>query len=267
MAMTQGNQPQEVIRKKHWFREYAEAIFTAFLVAFVIRSFGVEAFKIPSGSMIPTLMIGDHIFVNKFVYGLRIPFTKKKMVSFGTPARGEPIVFMYPLDESKDFIKRVIGLPGDRIAIHGDDVVINGESLARQEIDVQPDPDDGTRFLKVIPDAVADDANVHEIPAFSGWKNYDYYIERVGEAKHVTQFDRRPSYDEMEFTVPADHLFMMGDNRDNSSDSPVWGFVPIENVKGRAMFVWLSLDYDEIGQGLSHIGHWVRWDRFGHWIR
>jgi signal peptidase I len=261
---------KEVIRKKHWFREYGEAILTAFLVAFVIRSFGVEAFKIPSGSMIPTLMIGDHIFVNKFIYGLRIPFTKKKIVTFGTPARGEPIVFMYPLDESKDFIKRVIGLPGDHISIHGDDVIINGEPLARQQIQVEPP--DGSRILKVIPDAAATDevpnaANVHEIPTFPGWTNYSYYVEKVGPVNHVTQYDHRPSYADAEFDVPADHLFVMGDNRDNSADSREWGYVPMENVKGRAMFIWLSLDYDEISQGFSHAGHWIRWDRFGKWIK
>jgi signal peptidase I len=172
---------------------------------------------------------------------------------------------MYPLDESKDFIKRVIGLPGDHIAIHGDDVVINGETLAREEIKVEPP--DGGRFLKVIPDAVADEANVHEIPTFPGWQGYNYYIEKVGVANHITQYDRRPSYDDTELDVPPDHLFVMGDNRDNSSDSRVWGFVPMENVKGRAMFVWLSLDYDEIGQGPSHVAHWIRWDRFGNWIR
>lgn len=252
---------KETIRKKHWFREYAEAILTAFLVAFFVRSFAVEAFKIPSGSMIPTLMIGDHIFVNKFVYGLRIPFTKKKLVTFGAPERGEPIVFMYPLDESKDFIKRVVGLPGDKIRIQGDEVSINGEPMARQSIQVEPN--NGDRFLKVIPEAVADQANVHEIPAFKNWDKYAYFIEKTGKANHVVQFDSRPSYADSEFDVPPDHLFVMGDNRDNSSDSREWGFVPIENVKGRAMFVWLSLDYDEIGHGFSHIGQWVRWDRFG----
>lgn len=250
-----------VVKKKHWIREYTEAIFTAFLVAFFVRSFAVEAFKIPSGSMIPTLMIGDHIFVNKFIYGLRIPFTKKKIVTFGSPERGEPIVFMYPLDENKDFIKRVIGLPGDKIRIQGDEVSINGNPLERQPIEVQPS--NGDRFLKVIPEAVADQANVHEIPVYRNWNRYAYFIEKTGAVNHVVQFDERPSYADTDIEVPAGHLFVMGDNRDNSSDSREWGFVPLENVKGRAMFVWLSIDYDEISEGLSHIGQWIRWDRFG----
>ncbi|HSA60154.1 MAG TPA: signal peptidase I, partial [bacterium] len=255
----------ETIRKKHWIREYGEAILTAFLVAFVIRSFGIEAFKIPSGSMIPTLMIGDHIFVNKFVYGLRIPFTKKRIVTFSEPKRGEAIVFMYPLDESKDFIKRAIGLPGDRIAIHGDEVTVNGLALARQPVEVRAS--NGDRFLTIIPEAVADQVNGHEIPAFPRWESYAYFVEKVGDVNHLVQFDERPSYAESEFEVPAGHLFVMGDNRDNSSDSREWGFVPMENVKGRAMFVWLSLDYDEIRQGLANIGRWIRWDRFGKWIQ
>jgi signal peptidase I len=256
---------KETIRKKHWIREYGEAILTAFLVAFVIRSFGIEAFKIPSGSMIPTLMIGDHIFVNKFVYGLRIPFTKKRVVTFGEPQRGEAIVFMYPLDEGKDFIKRAIGLPGDRIQIRGDEVRVNGAPLERQSIHVEAT--NGDRFLKVIPEAVAEQVNAHEIPAFPRWRSFEYFVEKTGDVKHLVQFDERPSYADAEFEVPAGNLFVMGDNRDNSSDSREWGFVPQENVKGRAMFVWLSLDYDEIRQGPAHIGRWVRWDRFGKWIQ
>lgn len=256
---------KEVLRKKHWLREYGEAILTAFLVAFVIRSFGIEAFKIPSGSMIPTLMIGDHIFVNKFTYGLRIPFTKKKIIAFGGPERGESIVFMYPLDESKDFIKRVIGLPGDRIQVRDDEVTVNGEALARQAINVQPE--NGERFLKVIPEAVADQVNVHRIPAFPGWQSFDYFVEKTGSVNHLVQFDRIEPPPQVEFEVPPNHLFVMGDNRDNSSDSREWGFVPLENVKGRAMFVWLSLDYDKIQRGPGAIARWVRWERFGKWIR
>jgi signal peptidase I len=263
--MNKETEKGEVIRKKHWFREYGEAILTAFLVAFVIRSFVIEAFKIPSGSMIPTLMIGDHIFVNKFVYGLRIPFTKKRIVTFGTPERGEPVVFMYPLDESKDFIKRVIGLPGDRIRIQGDEVSVNGAALERQAIRVQPG--NGNRFLKVIPEAVADQVNIHEIPAFPGWEDFSYYVEKAGTMKHLVQFNDRPSFAEAEIEVPTDHVFVMGDNRDNSSDSREWGFVPMENVKGRAMFVWLSLDYDEIARGPSQLARWIRWQRFGKWIQ
>jgi len=255
------------LKKKGTVREYAEALFTALLVAFFIRSFVVEAFKIPSGSMIPTLMIGDHIFVNKFTFGLRIPFTKTKIVTFGMPQRGQPIVFMYPLDESKDFIKRVVGLPGDRIQTKGDEVDVNGTPLERQAIQVEPEMNSAGHLLKIIPEAVADQAGVQTVPAFRGWQEYSYYFEKLGDVTHLVQFDSRPSYADAEFDVPPGHLFVMGDNRDNSADSREWGFVPLENVKGSAMFVWLSLDYDQMSQGPAHIANWVRWDRFGKWIR
>ncbi len=261
-------QPVEIVKKKKGtFREYVEALFTALLVAFLIRSFVIEAFKIPSGSMIPTLMIGDHIFVNKFIYGLRIPFTKTKLVTFGTPKRGEAIVFMFPLDESKDFIKRVVGLPGDHIHIKGDEVDINGAPLERQAIQVEPEQDSADHLLKIIPEALASQVGLKTIPAYRGWHDYDYFFEKLGDVEHFVQFDPRPSYQNMDFEVPADHLFVMGDNRDNSADSREWGFVPMENVKGKAMFVWLSLDYDQIAQGFSHAGDWVRWSRFGKWIQ
>lgn len=245
-------------RKKGIFREYGEALLTALLVAFVIRSFVIEAFKIPSGSMIPTLMIGDHIFVNKFVYGLRIPFTKKRIVTFRTPERGEAIVFIYPLDDSKDFIKRAIGLPGDKIKISGDDLFVNGGLVDRQPIKIAPDQENRPSLLKVIPEAVADQVGVHTIPVFAGWEEFKYYAEKINGTNHLVQFDDRPSYTDAEFEVPPDHLFVMGDNRDNSSDSRDWGFVPLENVKGKAMFVWLSIDYDRKN---------LRWDRFGKWIK
>ena len=251
---------KRVRHKKHkgTIREYAEALLTALLVAFFIRSFVIEAFKIPSGSMIPTLMIGDHIFVNKFTYGLRIPFTKTKIVTFGTPERGEAIVFMYPMDESKDFIKRVVGLSGDRIRVQGDDVFVNDQPLQRQAIQVQPEDGSQTRLLKVIPDAMAAQVGIREIPAFPGWQEYGYSVETLGKVNHLVQYDNRPSYAQTELEVPPDHLFVMGDNRDNSSDSREWGFVPMENVKGRAMFVWLSIDHDRTT---------LRWNRFGKWIR
>lgn len=253
-------------KKKGGIREYAEALITALLVAFVIRSFVIEAFKIPSGSMIPTLMIGDHIFVNKFVYGLRIPFTKKKIVTFGSPERGEAVVFMFPTDESKDFIKRVVGLPGDRIRIQGDELSINGRAVERQAVQVEPDAD-GTDLLRVIPEVIAAQGGQHTIPAYRGWQDFGYYFERLGDVNHLVQFNDRPSHAEQEIEVPQGFLFVMGDNRDNSSDSREWGFVPLENVKGKALFVWLSLDYDQISEGFGNFGRWVRWNRFGKWIR
>ncbi len=251
-------QSVEVQKKKGIVREYAEALLTALLVAFVIRSFVIEAFKIPSGSMIPTLMIGDHIFVNKFIYGLRIPFTKKHLVTFRTPERGDAIVFMYPLDESKDFIKRVVGLPGDRLLLRGDEILVNGQRVARQPLQVSFDRDESPGFLKVIPDAVATEIGVHGIPFFRDWEDYDYYIETLGDARHLVQFDLSPAFEERSIEVPPGHLFVMGDNRDNSSDSREWGFVPMANVKGKAMFVWLSVDFEKRN---------LRWNRFGKWIQ
>ena len=248
-------------KKKGKLREYVEALFTAVLIAFVIRSFIVEPFKIPSSSMVPTLMIGDHIFVNKFIYGLRPPFTKKHFFRYRTPKRGEVIVFIYPEDESKDFIKRVVGLPGDRIKFDGTNVYINGKKIERKPIAVTQSLTD-KRALNVTNDEWA-----KNLPYVDGWQDMDFENERLGDVSHLTQFERDLFYRPMghfvaasggEITVPEGHLFCMGDNRDNSSDGREWGFVPMENIKGKAMFVWLSLDNDH---------GWVRWKRFGSWIR
>src|SRR3989338_1477993 len=118
--------------KKKW-REYAESLLFALVIFFFIIFFGVEVFRIPSGSMIPTLLVGNHLFVNKFIYGLRVPFTKKRIVTFRTPERGEAIVFMFPLDEGKDYIKRVIGVPGDHVRVMDEQVFVNGEQLPAEK--------------------------------------------------------------------------------------------------------------------------------------
>lgn len=249
------------MQKKNKLREYIEALLTAVLIAFVIRSFVIEPFKIPSSSMVPTLMIGDHIFVNKFIYGLRPPFTKKHFFQYKTPERGEVVVFIYPDDESKDFIKRIVGLPGDKIKIEGTDIFINGEKVERVPITVSASPTDERALI------VTNGNWDKNLPFVASWSHINFYKEKLGNVEHLTQFESdvyyRPSGHFIsanggEITVPKDHLFAMGDNRDNSSDGREWGFVPMENIKGKAMFVWLSLDSDH---------GWLRWKRFGSRIR
>ena len=256
-----NNLPNTEPKKKSKLREYIEALLTAIVIAFFIRSFIVEPFKIPSSSMIPTLLIGDHIFVNKFIYGLRIPFTKYRFWQFTTPKRGEVVVFIYPEDEKKDFIKRVVGLPGDVVSFKGTDVFVNGGKRSHEKIDVMPDMTDKRKL-----DVIKGDWK-KPLPYFSNWTSYDFFKEEEDEVRHLVQYEKDAMWRSVgrfvaqnggEVKVPEGHLFCIGDNRDNSSDGREWGFVPMENLKGKAMFVWLSLDND--------LG-WVRWKRFGTWIR
>lgn len=237
-------------KNKSTFREYAEALLTAVLVALFIRSFGVEAFKIPSGSMIPTLSVGDHIFVNKFVYGFRIPLTKFRFWQFREPRRGEVVVFIYPVDEGKDFIKRVVGLPGDRIHLDGQGVWVNGEQLKKTTLDVSPYPGDRRRL-------VVQNSKKRTIPSARDWREFDFYEEHVGETDYLVQYVHHLEHPGFDAVVPPGHYFVMGDNRDNSMDSREWGFVPVQNIKGKAMFVWLPVDKDHGG---------IRWHEFGRWI-
>ncbi|MFA4874526.1 MAG: signal peptidase I [bacterium] len=237
-------------KKKSTFREYAEALITAVLIALVIRAFVIEAFKIPSGSMLPTLSIGDHIFVNKFAYGLRIPFTAHYFLKFHEPKRGEVVVFIYPVDNSKDFIKRVMGVPGDRVHIEGREVTINGESVKKRQAEVSEFPGDKRRL-------VVRNGKQRTIPYVRGWRDFDYYEEDVDGHSHLVQYERTLERQGYDIVIPPGQYFMMGDNRDNSSDSREWGFVPEQNIKGRAMFVWLPLDKDHGG---------IRWHEFGRWI-
>ncbi len=217
---------------KSILREYAEAIILAMLLAFAIRVFIVQAFKIPSGSMIPTLLIGDHILVSKLSYGLQWPadcklrmsfppvtcYTTKTIVSFGEPQRGDVIVFRYPEDEEKDFIKRIVGLPGDAIEVRNKVVYINGRS--------------------------SDDRA---------------YTQRVDPGTIDGSINPRDNFGPV--TVPEESYFVMGDNRDQSLDSRFWGYVRAEKIRGKAFRIYWSWS------GHGDWKQWVRWDRLGKAIR
>jgi signal peptidase I len=222
--------------RKSAIREYTESIGVAVLVALLLRAFVVEAFKIPSGSMIPTLEVGDHIFVNKFIYGLRIPWTHIKFMEVRKPRRGEVIVFVYPQDESKDFIKRIIAVEGDTIAVDHDQVILNGKPIKRRQLPgpcVYPDAEEGS----------------------SQWepRNCTAYLEELDGVKYrVIQDSTHSASDRKPIRIPPGHVFVMGDNRDNSHDSRFWGTVPDTAIKGKAMIIWWSSG-DPDG---------VRWRRF-----
>jgi len=210
--------------RKSTTREYVESIGWAVVVALILRAFVIEAFKIPSGSMIPTLLIGDHIFVNKFIYGLRIPWTFYKFFEFSKPRRGDVVVFIKPDEPDKDFIKRVVGVAGDVVEIRGGDLYVNGVLQPRKEKGDYTYPEFeeyGQRWVDV---------------------RSKLYAEALGDITHdiLVKYSWVPPPDSS-FAVRAGTVFVMGDNRDNSSDSRSWGLVPLDHVKGRAMFIWWSM--------------------------
>ncbi len=235
--------------RKSTVREYSESIGVAVLVALLLRAFVVEAFQIPSGSMIPTLEVGDHIFVSKFSYGLSIPFTDMKILQYAEPQRGDVIVFKFPQDHSIDYIKRVVGLPGDVIEMRQEELYINGKAVPREKSDQPCDMGEVT------------EASEREHPT-GMFDECETWFETLGTKRHETiQEPGRGGRDFPRTVVPPGHLFVMGDNRDNSSDSRVWGFVDFKLVKGRALVIWWSRAETE---GYSPIS-WVkaiRWHRF-----
>jgi len=239
--------------RKTKFLETVESIGIALLIALSIRAFVLEPFKIPSPSMVPTFLIGDQIFVNKYVYGLRIPFTKKRMWDGRDPKRGEVIVFIFPEDEKLDFVKRVVGVPGDTIYVEKDQITVNGELVSKVQLTYEKDPKHSDRVLVTPPDPYK------KLTLFPNWEDFAIYSETMGGKTHFSQYDRAYTHPR-EFQVPEGHYFVMGDNRDHSDDSRRWGFVPRENIKGQAMFIWLSFDWEAPFQDL------IRWHRFGRWI-
>jgi signal peptidase I len=229
--------------KKSTVREYFESIVIAVILALFIRTFVVQAFKIPTGSMENNLLIGDHLLVNKFVFAPAATSVERALLPIGRIDRGDVIVFKYPEDPNRDFIKRVIGLPGETVELREKKVYINGTPLAEP---------------------------------------YAHYLQPVSgesEQHEVTSFDVRERYGPV--TVPATQYFVMGDNRDNSQDSRYWGFLPRENVKGRALLIYWSYeaereDYEEEGAAavlrdlasvFTHFFTRTRWDRMFHLIR
>ena len=213
---------------KNWLADTGKQLAIAIVLVMLLRSSIIEPYKIPSGSMIPTLFIGDHIFVNKFSYGFKVPFTEfflDKPIYVAEeklPARGDVIVFRYPRDESMNYIKRVVGLPGDVISVREKILYINNKPInieafkdPRQEAGIETEEDKRSLSL---------------------------YKEKLMGVDHSVLYDmtRLSNSDYGPIEVPEKKIFVMGDNRDRSADSRIWGFVPMENIKGKAMFIWLN---------------------------
>ena len=250
--------------RKSAFREYADSIGVAVLVALLLRAFVVEAFKIPSSSMIPTLEVGDHIFVNKFIYGLRIPFTTIKFFEFRKPKRGEVIVFIYPVQPEKDFIKRIVAVEGDRVEVRKDRVFVNGQPVDARAVpgeqvyaDLDESSDIWTHKRAVFVEENVDGetyVTAREPNRIS--RDFPLTADLFRREDGTTPCAARPDWCQVkdgEYLVPPGTVFVLGDNRNNSHDSRFWGPVPLENIKGKALVVWWSAGGPD----------GVRWNRLG----
>ena len=233
-ASADGNleKAKEEILKESVFVEYSRSLFPVILAVLVLRSFIVEPFRIPSGSMMPTLLAGDFILVNKFAYGIRLPVVDTKIIPVGLPERGDVLVFRYPKNPSIDYIKRVIGLPGDKVAYYNKQLFINGEPATQTGLGVY--------------DAVGAGVSMAGAQVRS---------EDLIGIQHSILIDTQRGSVEGEFKVPEGRYFVMGDNRDNSNDSRYWGFVPEENLVGKAFMIWMNWDATAGGVTWSRIGN------------
>ena len=216
-----------------WWLDWTAGLFPVILLVFVLRSFLFEPFKIPSSSMVPTLQIGDLILVNKFTYGIRLPIVNKKIIAINDPQRGDVMVFKFPEDKSLDYIKRIVGVPGDKIVYKNKQLSVNGQPVSYEPLPDYLDEERLTyskQFVETITGVQHKIINDQRAPAYVSGP-HDYPLRELC------------TYDAEGFscTVPTGQYFMMGDNRDNSLDSRYWGFVPDENVVGKAFFIWMNL--------------------------
>jgi signal peptidase I len=234
-----------------WWIEYPKSFFPVLLIVFLLRSFVAEPFKIPSSSMRPTLEVGDFILVNKFAYGIRLPIIEKKIIETRQPQRGDVIVFRYPINPSQDFIKRLVGLPGDEVVYRDKAITVNGqpwpqkpdstysylEGLTYTTTQRLEERSDG-REHSIAVNPAAPPVNIGGVRSFPGRENC-VYNDRGFSCK-----------------VPPGSYFMMGDHRDNSDDSRYWGFVPDDHIRGKAFFIWFNWDdissfaFRRIGTGI-----------------
>lgn len=209
-------------KKEPLLVEYARSFFPVILIVLLVRSFIAEPFRIPSSSMMPTLLIGDFILVNKFAYGFRLPVLDTKLIPVGAPARGDVAVFRYPKNPSQDYIKRVIGLPGDEVVYRNKTLYVNGEAVPMQTLGRYIGSGSGR-------DMTGAELKQEELPGAS------HRILQRSAAYYVPQGEGL-------WKVPDGHYFVMGDNRDNSEDSRYWGFVPEANLVGKAFLIWMNWD-------------------------
>ena len=222
-------------RPEPFLVETAHSFFPILLIVLILRSFIAEPFRIPSGSMMPTLLIGDFILVNKFTYGIRLPVLYTKLIDINEPERGDVVVFRFPKNPEVDYIKRLVGIPGDRVAYYDKKVYINGK-LARQVLLGQ----------------------YHGVGQGENMSGASHITENLAGKEHdILIINGQPTVEGV-FVVPKGHYFMMGDNRDNSNDSRYWGFVPEQNLVGKAFFIWMNWDWQNKGVGFDRIGNTIK---------
>ena len=234
--------------KEPWWVEYSKSFFPVILIVFLLRSFLMEPFKIPSGSMIPTLLVGDFILVNKFTYGIRLPIINTKIIEINQPQHGDVMVFRYPKDPSVDYIKRVIGMPGDKITYRDKRLIINGKPIKSVANGEYSYIESGLNYATT--ERYDETLGSHTHAIIVQPEQATYYPSQVED------FPGRENcvYEETEFTctVPKGFYFMMGDNRDRSNDSRYWGFVPDKNIVGKAFMIWWNFDrFKRIGQTIN----------------